>query len=132
MAGERTPIDLPPELDLPGVLNAPVATAVRGNGFVFTMGYMAMDPTTGDISPGPIEHETRLTMQGFERILDAAGSSLAKVVKVHVFLADIDRDFDAMNRVYAEFFDPPYPARRTVEAKLARSLKVEIDVIALE
>ena len=90
-----------------------------------------IDPTTGDVSLGSIEHETRLTLQGLEQILALSGSSLNKVVKAHVFLADIDRDFDGMNRVYAEFFDPPYPARRTVQAKLARGLKVEIDVIAL-
>jgi len=132
MSSERKAVRVPAELDLPGVLDAPVATAVHGNGFVFTMGYMAMDPATGDISPGTIEHETRLTLQGLARILEAAGTSLARVVKVHVFLADIDGDFDGMNGIYAEFFDAPYPARRTVQARLARGLKVEIDVVALE
>ena len=131
MSRKRQPIDVPDTLDLPSALNAPVSVAVRGNGSIFTMGYMAYDPATGDVSPGSIEHETRLTLQGLERILAHAGSSLAGVVKVNVFLADIDRDFDGMNRVYAEFFDAPYPARRTVQAKLARGLKVEIDVIAL-
>lgn len=130
MSSTRDRIDIAPELDLPSALNAPVSVAVRSNGFVFTMGYMALDPQTGDVSPGSIEHETRLTLQGLEKILADAGSSLAKVDKVHVFLADIDRDFDGMNAVYAEFFDAPYPARRTVQAKLARGLKVEIDVIA--
>ncbi len=93
---------------------------------------MAMDPATGDVSPGTIEHETRLTLQGLARVLEAAGTSLRQVVKAHVFLSDIERDFAGMNTVYAEFFHAPYPARRTVEAKLARGLKVEIDVIAME
>ena len=51
-------------------------------------------------------------------------------MKVHIFLTDIDRDFEGMNRVYAQYFSPPYPARRTVQAKLVRGLKVEIEMIA--
>ena len=126
----RDVVSLPDDLDLPRALGAPASTAVRGNGVVFTMGYMALDPKTRDVSPGPIEHETKLTMDGLKRILEASGSSLEKVVKVHIFLADIDRDFEGMNRVYAQYFSPPYPARRTVQAKLVRGLKVEIEMIA--
>ena len=126
----RDVVSLPDDLDLPRALGAPASTAVRGNGFVFTMGYMALDPETKDVSPGSIEHETKLTMDGLARILEASGSSLERVVKVHIFLADIDRDFEGMNRVYAQYFNPPYPARRTVQAKLVRGLKVEIEMIA--
>jgi len=64
-------------------------------------------------------------------VLGVAGSSLSKVVKAHVFLADIDRDFDEMNEVYRQFFEAPYPARRTVQSKLSQGLKVEIEVIAM-
>lgn len=131
MIGTPEVIDLPPSLDLPTALNAPASTAVRANGFIFTMGFMALDPETGNVSPGDIEHETRLTLQGIKKILKAGGSSLGQVAKVHVFLADIDRDFKGMNRVYGEFFRPPYPARRTVQAKLVQGLKVEIEVIAI-
>ena len=126
----RDVVSLPDDLDLPRCLGAPASAAVRGNGFVFTMGYMALDPETKDVSPGSIEHETRLTMDGLARILEASGSSLDDVVKVHVFLSDIERDFEGMNRTYARYFSPPYPARRTVQAKLVRGLKVEIELIA--
>ena len=49
---------------------------------------------------------------------------------MHVYLADIDRDFEGMNRIYAEYFSAPFPARRTVQAKLVHNLKVEIEMIA--
>tara|TARA_A100001037_G_scaffold178787_1_gene160415 strand:- start:502 stop:741 length:240 start_codon:yes stop_codon:yes gene_type:complete len=64
-------------------------------------------------------------------VLGAAGSSLSKVVKAHVFLADIGRDSDEMNEFYRQFFEAPYPARRTVQSKLIQELKVEIEVIAM-
>jgi 2-iminobutanoate/2-iminopropanoate deaminase len=124
-------VAVPPAQDLPPVLTAPASVAMRGNGFVFTMGYMALDPATGRLSPGSVEHETRLTLEGLRGVLEHAGSSLDKVVKAHVFLRDIERDFDGMNAVYREFFREPYPARRTVEAKLVQGLKVEIELIAL-
>ncbi|MFT5449660.1 MAG: 2-iminobutanoate/2-iminopropanoate deaminase [Gammaproteobacteria bacterium] len=130
MTLRRDVVDLPDNLDLPRVLGAPASTAVRANGFLYTMGYMSLDPENGKVSPGSVEHETRLTMDGLRRIVELAGSSLDQVVKVHVFLADIDRDFEGMNRVYAEYFVAPYPARRTVQAKLVRDLKVEIEMIA--
>ena len=132
MSTRRQTVKLSSDLDLPKVLNAPVSPVIRGNGFLFTMGFMALDPDSGDVSPGTVEHETRLTLEGLRRILEQSGSCIENVVKAHVFLADIDRDFDGMNSVYREFFSPPYPARRTVQATLARGLKVEIDVIALE
>lgn len=130
MKSERDVVELPDNLDLPRALGAPASAAVRANGCLYTMGFMSLDPDTGEVSPGTIEHETRLTMEGLRRIVELAGSSLDRVFKVHVFLADIDRDFEGMNRVYAEYFKAPYPARRTVQAKLVRNLKVEIELIA--
>jgi 2-iminobutanoate/2-iminopropanoate deaminase len=131
MSDRPEQLPVPPGLDLPPVLTAPASVAMRANGFIFTMGYMALDPATGAVSPGSVEHETRLTLDGLSRVLDTAGSSFDKVVKAHVFLADIDRDFDGMNAVYREFFREPYPARRTVQAKLVQGLKVEIELIAM-
>ena len=132
MAIERDVITMPPEYDLGPLLDAPASPAVRANGLIFTTGYMAINSRTGKLESGSAEHETRLTLECVKAVLEAAGSSLDKVVKAHVFLADIDRDFEGMNRVYREFFDPPYPARRTVQAKLVQALKVEIEVIAME
>ena len=118
-------------LDLGAAVGAPVSPAVRANGFVFTSGYVAMDPDTGELAPGDIEHETELTLRALNRVLEESGSSLEKVVKVFVFLADLDRDFEGMNRVYRRYFQTDYPARRTVQAKLVYGLKVEIDAIAV-
>lgn len=118
-------------LDLGTAVGAPVSPAVRANGLLYVSGYVAMDPQSGKLDPGSIEHETRLTLEALERVLEAGGSSLQKLVKVNVFLADIDRDFDGMNRIYEEFFTGEFPARRTVQAKLVHGLKVEIDAVAV-
>ena len=86
---------------------------------------------TGELAPGTAAEETRRTLEAIDSVLGAAGSSLSKVVKAHVFLADIGRDSDEMNEFYRQFFEAPYPARRTVQSKLIQELKVEIEVIAM-
>lgn len=130
MPNERDVVQMPENLDLGAAAGAPASAAVRANGLIFTTGYMSLNPDTGELEPGTAEEETRRTLHALREVLAAAGSGFEKVVKAHVFLADIDRDFDAMNAVYREFFDAPYPARRTVQTKLIRGLKVEIEVIA--
>ena len=130
MASKRDAVQMPAELDLGTAAGAPASAAVKANGFVFTTGYMSLDPETGELKLGSAAEETRRTMEALREVLAAAGSGFDKVVKAHVFLADIERDFDDMNKVYREYFDAPYPARRTVQAKLIRDLKVEIEVIA--
>ncbi len=129
---KRHIIRMEPNLDLGPIIRAPVSPAVRVNGFIFTSGCVAINAETRKLDPGSIEHETRLTLESIQRVLETGGSSLEQVVKVFVFLADIDRDFDGMNRVYKEFFQSDYPARRTVQAKLVQNLEVEIDAIAVE
>ncbi len=129
---KRHIIRMEPNLDLGPIIRAPVSPAVRVNGFIFTSGYVAINAETRKLDPGSIEHKTRLTLESIQRVLETGGSSLEKVVKVFVFLADIDRDFDGMNRVYKKFFQSDYPARRTVQAKLVQNLEVEIDAIAVE
>lgn len=85
----------------------------------------------GAYEPDSIEAETRLTLANLEATLAAAGSGLDQVVRVGVFLADLD-DLGAMNAVYAEVFQPPRPARTTVGvAALPGGIKVEIDCVAL-
>ncbi len=131
MTSEREVIRTDPKLDLGTVVGAPASPAVKANGFIFTTGYLSIDPETGQPDHGTIEHETRRTLENLKLVLEAADSGLDRVVKTHIFLQDIDRDFDAMNGVYGEFFTSDYPARRTVEAKLIQNYKVEIEVIAL-
>ena len=106
----------------------PYSQAIVADGFVFVAGQGPTNPSTNQLELGDIASETRRTLQNVKAILEGAGSSLADVVRVGVFLADI-KDFDAMNAVYSEFFSQDPPARTTVGAQLPK-IKVEIDCIA--
>jgi 2-iminobutanoate/2-iminopropanoate deaminase len=108
----------------------PYSPAVKAGDFIFVAGQGPIDPVTNEFSFGDIQHETRVTLNNIVRILTAAGATVADVVKCSVFLKD-GRDFDEMNKVYAEFFGETKPARTTVETKFANpTMKVEIDCIA--
>ena len=108
----------------------PYSQAVRMGDWIFVSGQIPLDPATGQLVEGGIEGQTRRVFANLSAILEAAGSSLADVVRTTVFLASID-DFAAMNGVYGQFFREPYPARSTVQAgALPRGALVEIDVIA--
>ncbi|NQX13865.1 RidA family protein [Microbacteriaceae bacterium VKM Ac-2855] len=98
-------------------------------GLVFSSGCLPRDADSGLIVGGGIREQTRVTLQNVSRILAAEELSLADVVRVGVYLADIDRDFDEFNVVYGEYFSRPFPARTTVGARLRGAL-VEIDVVA--
>ena len=109
----------------------PFSHGFRGGNLVFTSGQTGTDPKTGQVVEG-IEAQTRQTLENVEAVLEAAGCSRRDVVKVTVFLADM-RDYAAMNKVYASFFSRPYPARSTVEARLAnQNMRVEIEAIAIK
>jgi 2-iminobutanoate/2-iminopropanoate deaminase len=111
----------------------PYSQGITAGDFVFTAGEAGVDPGTGKLVEGGIAAQTRKALQNIQAILEAAGSSLQRVVRCGVFLADI-ADFQAMNAVYAEFFpaDKGPPARTTVQAgKLPMGALVEIDAVAL-
>jgi len=109
----------------------PYSQAVRANGFVFVSGQIALDPSTQKLVSGEIKVQTERVLENLKAILSAAGSSLEKVVRTTVFLADMN-EFAAMNEVYARYFAEQAPARSTVQAaRLPRDVRVEIDVIAL-
>jgi 2-iminobutanoate/2-iminopropanoate deaminase len=117
----------PPGVPMP---KNPYSPAVKAGGFIFVSGQIPMDAATMEMSYGDIQHETRVTLTNIQRILEGAGSSLAQVVKVNVYLAD-ERDFAKMNEVYIEFFGKDRPARTTIGCKFANpTMKVEIDCIA--
>jgi 2-iminobutanoate/2-iminopropanoate deaminase len=98
--------------------------------WVFVSGQIALDPETGDLVPGGIEEQTERVLQNLRAILEAAGSSLEKVVKTTVYLADLN-DFAKMNEVYARYFPGEKPARATVEvSRLPRDARIEMDAIA--
>ena len=108
----------------------PYSQAVEANGFIFCSGQIPIDPTTGKLMNGTVEEQTRLVLNNLKAVLEAAGSSLTKVVKCTVFLQDMN-DFSKMNAVYGEFFKPPYPARAAVQVvRLPKDVKVEIEAIA--
>lgn len=109
----------------------PYSQAVKAGGFVFTSGQVAFDPATMQIVDGGIREQTERVMRNLAAVLEAAGSSMDRVVKTTVFLADMN-EFAAMNEVYGSFFAEVPPARSTVEVKrLPRDVRVEIDLIAL-
>ncbi len=109
----------------------PYSQAIRTNGLVFASGQIATDPATGQFVAGGIEEQTEQVLKNLAAVLEAAGSSLDRVVKTTVFLADM-QEFTAMNNVYGRFFSQNPPARATVEAaRLPRDARIEIEAIAL-
>ena len=109
----------------------PYSQATKANGFVFTSGQIAIDPSTQQVITGDIAAQTERVLRNLSEILEAAGSGLGKVVRATVFLKNMD-DFAAMNAVYGKYFGSSAPARSTVEvARLPKDVLVEIDVIAL-
>ena len=109
----------------------PYSQGIVANGFIFCSGQIPIVPQTGQLSTGGIEDQTRQVLKNVSAVLEAAGTSLDNVVKATVFLQDMN-DFAAMNKVYAEFFKTPFPARAAVQvARLPRDVKVEIEVIAI-
>ncbi|MFN2515174.1 MAG: RidA family protein [Pyrinomonadaceae bacterium] len=109
----------------------PYSQAIKANGLVFASGQIPTDPQTGQFVPGGIEEQTEQVLKNLAAVLEAAGSSLNRVVKTTVFLAYM-QEFGAMNEVYGRFFSEQPPARATVEAvSLPRGARVEIEAIAL-
>lgn len=109
---------------------SPYSQGIVENGFIFVSGQGPLDPATGNYVKSDIRGETQLVFQNIKGILEAAGSSMDKVVKVNVYLRDIG-DFSAMNEVYARQFTAPYPARTTIQAgALPRGFAVEIECTA--
>jgi 2-iminobutanoate/2-iminopropanoate deaminase len=108
----------------------PYSQAVKAGGFVFVSGQIPLDPSTGQMVPGDIATQTHRVITNLREILTAAGSSLDKVVRSTVYLADMG-DFAAMNEVYGSYFSSPAPSRSTIQAaRLPKDARVEIDVIA--
>ncbi len=109
----------------------PYSQAVRAGNFVYTAGQVGLDPATGELVRGGIEAQTRRVLENLKAVLEAAGSSLGKVIKTTVFMTNLG-DFAKMNTVYGEFFPHDPPARSTVQvAALPRGAEVEVECIAI-
>jgi 2-iminobutanoate/2-iminopropanoate deaminase len=111
----------------------PYSQGIRCGNLVFTAGQAALDPTTQQLISGAITEQTRRTLENLKAVLEAAGTTLDRVVKANVYLKDMN-DFAAMNAVYAEYLAPQgviAPARTTIEAaRLPKDALVEIELIA--
>lgn len=115
--------------------DAPAAIGPYSQGYwagemFFSAGQIGLDPATGELAGTDVATQTGRALRNLAAVLRAAGLSMADVVKTTVFLADMD-EFGAMNEIYAEHFEAPYPARSTVAAaRLPRDARVEIEVVA--
>ncbi len=107
----------------------PYSQAIRCGGMVYVSGQVPLDPATGKIVDGGIREQTRQLFENIRAILEAAGTSLATVVKVTVFIADWS-DFAEFNDVYGQTFAEPYPARSTIQNTRPLGALVGADVIA--
>ena len=108
----------------------PYSQAIKANGFIFASGQVALDPRSGQLVGEDIKTQTRRVLDNIKAVLEAAGSSLDRVVRCTVFLMDMN-DFGPMNEEYGSYFMELPPARTTVQvAKLPRDALVEIDAIA--
>ncbi|WP_026369374.1 RidA family protein [Kallotenue papyrolyticum] len=109
----------------------PYSQAIVAGEWVFCSGQIPLDPASGQIVAGTIEDQTRRVLDNLNAVLQAAGSSLERVVKTTIFLADMN-DFATVNAIYGEYFTTNPPARSTVQvARLPRDVRVEIEAIAL-
>jgi len=108
----------------------PYSQAIRSGNLILVSGQIPLDPSTGQLVEGDAAVQTERVLRNLAAILDAAGASLAQVLKTTVYLKDLG-DFGKMNEVYARFFGDRPPARATVEvARLPRDVSVEIELVA--
>lgn len=112
----------------------PYSQAIHTGPFLFVSGQIPLEPGTGQLVTGSIEAQTRQTLENLKAILEAAGSSLDRVVKTTIYMTRIE-DYGAVNKVYSEYFDSPKaarPARSVIAvAGLPRGAGVEIEAVAL-
>jgi 2-iminobutanoate/2-iminopropanoate deaminase len=109
---------------------APYSQAVVASGLVFVSGQLGLEPGATEMVPGGIAEQTEQVLANLQAVLEAAGSSLDRLVKTTVYLQDLD-DFVGMNEVYARHVGAEPPARATVEvARLPSGALVEIEAVA--
>ncbi|MHB9149855.1 MAG: RidA family protein [Thermoleophilia bacterium] len=114
----------------PGAIG-PYSQAVRSGGLLFVSGQIPLDPETGVIVAGGIAEQTDRVLRNLAAVIEAAGGTLAQVVKTSCFLADMD-DFPVFNEAYGRFFAESPPARETVEvARLPKDALVEVSAVCL-
>jgi 2-iminobutanoate/2-iminopropanoate deaminase len=111
---------------------APYNQAIRAAGLVFCAGQVGLEPASGTLVDGGVEAQARRAMENLSAVLEAAGTSVDRIVKTTIFVTDLG-DFAAVNAVYGSFFEADPPARSTVQvAGLPGGAVVEIEAIALQ
>ncbi len=108
----------------------PYNHAIIANGFVFVSGQTPEFPGTDEVVPGGIKEQTHQVMKNIQSILEAAGTTMAAIVKVDVHLINLG-DFAEFNEIYSQYVKEPYPARMTVQSVLFDGVLLEISVTAL-
>lgn len=109
----------------------PYAQAIKVGDFIFTSGQIPLVPETMEIVTGDVKAQTIQVLENLKAVLEAANSSLEKIVKATVFIKDMN-DFGAINEIYGQYLGANPPARSCVEvARLPKDVLVEIEVVAL-
>ena len=109
----------------------PYSQGIKAGKTIYVSGQIPIDPATGEFAGQDIETQTRRSLTNIKNILKEAGADMSDVVKTTVLLKDI-ADFAAMNKVYAEFFTEPYPARAAFQvAAIPKGALVEIEAVAV-
>ncbi|MDN5924003.1 MAG: RidA family protein [Xanthomonadales bacterium] len=107
----------------------PYSQAVRAGNCVYFSGQIPLDPATGELQDGDISAQARRVFDNLSAVAEAAGGSLAQMVRVGIYMTDL-ANFAAVNAVMAEYFQAPYPARSTIEVTaLPKAAQVEVDAI---
>jgi 2-iminobutanoate/2-iminopropanoate deaminase len=127
----RSPIEPKnPRLNVSRSANLPHVPGIRVGPYIFLSGMGPIDPETGERNHGPIAEQIRTTLSNMRHMLESAGSSLERVVRVHVVLADLV-DMPEMERVYREFFPTDPPARTAWSMQLRFGNGCEIECVAV-
>ncbi len=108
----------------------PYSQAIISGNTVYVAGQGPMNPKTGKIEVETFEEQATLTFESIKAIVEAAGSSLAKVVSVRIYLANLN-DFSKLNQIYRQFFAEDFPARTTIGAQLLLGMLIEVDCVAV-
>lgn len=107
----------------------PYSQAVRAGNTVFFSGQIPLDPATGDLVEGDISAQARRSFDNLKAVAEAAGGSLAEIVRLGLYLTDLSQ-FAAVNAVMQEYFSAPFPARSTIEVSgLPRGALFEVDAV---
>ena len=108
----------------------PYSQAIKFNNLIFVSGQIAINPDSNEFVNGNIASQTIQVIENIKAILESAGSSLEKILKVTIYITDM-KDFNSINIVYSEYFNSSLPARACIEvSNLPRGAKVEMDAIA--